>query len=157
MMADPTPARTNACISYSHRDRKYFEELYEHVLFLEHQGIADIFWADAEIEAGAEWRKQIRNAIASAKVAIFLVSPAFLVSNFIARHELPPLLAAARANKALVLSILLEHSLFDYSELSHYQTVNTPSELLGDLKRHKRNKIWVKLVKQVMEALRIKE
>ena len=49
-------------------------------------------WADTELSAGSGWRQEIRLAVEKAKVAILLVSPAFLASEFIRTHEIPGLL-----------------------------------------------------------------
>ena len=49
-------------------------------------------WADTELRIGENWRSEIKRAIDKAKVAILLVSPAFLASEFIRTKELPQIL-----------------------------------------------------------------
>jgi hypothetical protein len=76
------------CSSVSHRDKEWLDKLKDHLSPLECQGKVFV-WADTGIEAGEQWREQIRAALPAAGVAVFLVSPAFLASDFINKSELP--------------------------------------------------------------------
>jgi hypothetical protein len=48
-------------------------------------------WDDRKIGAGDAWFDQIQEHMRSAKVAILLISPSFLTSDFILAHEVPKL------------------------------------------------------------------
>lgn len=146
------PSATKIFISYSRKDRAWLERLKVHLKPLESFGIER--WDDTRLETGELWREQIERAIASAKVAILLVSADFLASNFIENEELPPLLAKAEQKGTMILQVILTACLFSETKsLSRYMTINPPSEPLDKLNEAERNEVWVRLARTILDHL----
>jgi len=109
-------------VSYSHKDKKWLERLETHLAPLLRKG-ALIAWSDKQVHAGQQWRKEIEAAILSAQVAVLLVSPDFLASNFIAENELPPLLEGANERGLTVLWVAVSSSFYDEEQFAKYQAL----------------------------------
>ena len=107
-----TPGRV--FVSYSHRDNFWLGRLRRHLATLERLGVIDV-WADPKIEPGSAWFESILAAIASARVAVLLVSRHFFASEFIVTRELPALLAAHERGETEILPLLLSSS-FSYKQ-----------------------------------------
>jgi WD40 repeat protein len=151
-MSDVPPSRTRVFISYSHRDKDYLDELLEQLGTLVRRGQLDL-WVDTQIEDGDLWRDEIRQGLESARVAILLVSPAFLNSKFITEEEVPHLLRAARREQVRILPIILKPCLYDETELKDYQAVNSQSRPLSGMDETQRGMLWVSVAKQVKATL----
>lgn len=93
-------------ISYSHEDEAWCDAVAKHLRTL-HDPVSVSVWVDRHrIRAGAAWLPEIEAALDAADLAILLVSPAFLSSDFIRETELPKLLAR-RASGLPVIPILV--------------------------------------------------
>jgi internalin A len=121
-------------ISYSHRDQTWLESLQTHLRPLVRAGKLDL-WDDARIGAGQQWRAEIDQALARARVAVLLVSPDFLASDFVADVELPAILRAAQRGTLQVIWIPIRASLFGETELGKYQAAWGPARPLAELRR----------------------
>jgi nucleoside phosphorylase len=148
------PSRTSAFISYSHKDKKYLDELHVHLAQYVRMEVVD-FWDDTKISPGSKWHDEIKKALQLAKVAVILVSADFLASNFIATDELPPLLAAAEQEGAIILPVILRPCAFKDTNLAQFQAVNAPSKPLSNMTRGKREEVWAKVAELIKDTLNI--
>jgi hypothetical protein len=89
-------SRTRIFVSYSRRDTTWLKRFREHASVLERAGFVEI-WSDTTIAAGADWEGEIERALSSAKVAVLMVSPSFLASEYIWNKEMPRIVAHIEA------------------------------------------------------------
>ena len=85
-------------ISYAHRDnddtqpsRRWLDRLLEHLAPMSSLGEL-LVWSDRDLRPGEPWHARIRTHLDQAYAAVLLLSPSFLASGYIRRHELPLLL-----------------------------------------------------------------
>ncbi len=143
-------ARKKVFISYSHKDKAWLDRLRTHLKPLIRAGRIDL-WDDSRIAEGQRWRKEIRQALGATKVAVLLVSPDFLASDFIATDELPPLLAAAEDEDVHILPVILKPSLFaETPSLSRFQTVNDPATPVIDMAEGDQDRVFRDVAKAVL-------
>jgi hypothetical protein len=147
-----TTARENVFFSYSHQDRKWLEQIKDVLTPVMRSGLLSE-WDDTHIQPGAKWRDEIQAALASAKVAVLLVSKDFLKSEFIASEELPTLLQAAKDEGVIICPVVIDDCLYDYSSLKDYQAVNDVSRPLIGLSGAKRSEALSKIARKILEAL----
>jgi len=116
-------------------------------------------WHDGQIQPGAEWRREIENALKRSAVAVLLVSPAFLASQFIAENEFAPILANAKEAGVKVLWVAVSASLYDMTALRDYQAVNNPSRPLDSYIRspYKLASELVQIAKEIHRAYALVE
>lgn len=136
-------------VSYSHTDAEWLKRLQVHLKPLERAGLIE-WWDDTKILPGMVWRDEIEKALAAAAIGVLLVSAAFVASDFIAKNELPPLLAAAQGRGLTILSLIVGPSRFKrMPELSRFQAVNDLDRPLVTLSEGEQETILNKLAERI--------
>ncbi|MHC4356880.1 MAG: toll/interleukin-1 receptor domain-containing protein, partial [Planctomycetota bacterium] len=87
-----------------------------------------VFWQDERILVGEEWHQGIREALERCGLGLLLVSPAFLGSKYISKHELPEFVG--NASKPLIPIMLqpIDFDRFDLKGLKRRQIFRLDSE-----------------------------
>ena len=153
--AEPAkPVRDKIFVSYCHKDKDLLERLQVHFKALGNEGVTVDVWDDTRIKAGDKWLDEIEAGLASAKVAILLVSTDFLASDFIADSELPVLLKAAADEGATILPLILKPCRFSNNkQLGAYQSINDPKKPLSKLSEDEQDEVLMVLVDRIVEVM----
>jgi predicted Ser/Thr protein kinase len=142
-----------AFISYARRDAKHLQRLQIHLRPYRRSDIVHTFWDDTRIAPGSDWQAAIQEVLASARVAILLISADYLASPFVEEIELPPLLTAAKAKEMLVLPIVLSPCALNMTGLAQFQTVNPPALPVSKMTYHQREELWAQVASMAHTAL----
>ena len=132
-------------ICASHTDAPSVAKLRKHLTAL---GVTSPVWAAQNIEPGQKWRQEIAAALAAAKVAVLLITPQFLASEFIATHELPVLLTAAHEGHVALLSVLIRPSVFADTPLAAFPSVDLTAKTGKRL-----DEAWEKIAQRLLQAM----
>jgi hypothetical protein len=137
-------------VSYSHDDRDWLARL---LVFLKpFTGPNFRVWADPYIKVGEEWRRDISGAMSRACVAVLLVSPDFLASDFIRNEELPPLFDGAKADVISLIPVAISASNHKATQLTHYRFAHPPQRPLDSMPRPRRHAALVQITEKIVEA-----
>jgi internalin A len=143
--------RDQVFISYSHDDEKFLNELLIHLKPLQRAGRVAA-WSDRQIAPGSQWFAEIQTALARTKVAVMLVTPNFLASDFIHEHELGPLLKEAEQGGVKILWVPVRACSYEETLLKDYHAVLSPDKPLAEMKAE-RDSAWVKVCGAIKNAL----
>lgn len=140
-------------VSYSHADAKWRDALRKFLKPLVRQQRLRV-WDDTAIDAGEQWRDEIKRAFGTADVAILLVSPDFLASDFIAEQELPMLFEKARRKQGRLLWLAVRPSNFkEQPGIEPLQALNDPEHPLSGLRKSACEKELTRVCDRILAAL----
>lgn len=120
-------------------------------------------WSDKQIRPGESWHALIQTQLDTAKVAVLLVSPAFLASDYIARSEVPVLLKQAKDRGLKILPVIIspclyEETRFKYPDwktgphellLGSLQSINPPSRTLVEMTEGEQSRVLLAVARQL--------
>jgi hypothetical protein len=99
-------AGTKIFISYSHKDDRWRKLLSEQLQVLEREGLVQL-WDDQKLHAGENWRERLYQQLLEAQIAILMISPSFLTSDFIRDVEVATLFEQCEKEGGTILYPLL--------------------------------------------------
>jgi hypothetical protein len=144
--------RNQVFISYSHKDTRWRNDLEIQLKpYLREGSITS--WSDEQIVGGSQWFGEIKSALAQTKVAVLLVTPDFLASDFIYEHELGPFLKEAEQGGVKILWVPVRDSAYKRTPLKNYQAVLSPDTPLAAMTKAKRDKAWVRICGEIEKAV----
>lgn len=149
--------RDQIFVSYSHKDKSLLEQIKTTLAPAPalREGKLNL-WDDTRIRPGEKWREQIEQALASAKIAVLLVTGNFLASEFIAKQELPPLLKAAEEEGLTVFWIYGGACLYEETPIAAYQAAHDVSKPLSKLKKADREEAIAEICKKLLAVAPLK-
>jgi hypothetical protein len=148
----PISNRAGVFVSYSHDNKHDLDRLLVHLKSAKLNDNTVKYWDDTQIKPGEMWHDAIKKAIASARVAILLISVDYLASEFILRNELPSLLMASEEEGMTILPVILGPCIFQYTNLARFQAVNNPSHPLSKMNLDEKDEVWNKVVKTILNS-----
>jgi hypothetical protein len=143
----------NIFISYSHEDEIWKDRLLSHLRVLERQGAADV-WDASDLQAGADWAKEIKKAVRQSDIAVLLISPYFFASDFIVTEELPALLKRRHKEGLAVIPILVRPTFWSaVPEIAELQFANDPSRPLSEATEVERDIVYAHVSQQIADLV----
>jgi nucleotide-binding universal stress UspA family protein len=150
-MADES-TRSQIFVSYSHKDRKWLEELKAHLQPFIHDATLTS-WDDTQIKPGDRWVDEITRTLSSASIAVLLVTTNYLASRFVASVELPQMFRRRAVEGLRIIWVPVGASAYMVTDLKDYQAASDPKRPLDTLPASRRAKVWVEIAETIANCL----
>lgn len=134
---------TKVFISYAHKDENYKESLVEHMSGLIRAGLIHE-WNDRKIIAGQHWEDSISEHLESSELIVFLISSAFMNSDYCMGVEVDKALSMHKEKKAQLIPIIIRPVDWADSELSKLQGL--PKDALAISSWSNEDEAWVNVI-----------
>jgi len=140
-------------VSYSHKDERWKNRVLRHLQVLEKESVLYL-WDDRRIQPGADWYREVTKALDSARVAVLLISPNSLTSDFILREEVSRLLQRRDAEGLKVFPLILEPCPWKAVKwLASMQLRPRDAQPLLSLRRPQAEQVLADIAGEIAEAL----
>lgn len=107
-MTSHRPSPTEVFVSYSSQDVTYKDELLKQLRILANQGVIST-WHDGLLIPGQEWNVEILAHLKSSRLILLLISPDFLISDYVNTVELKQAAERYRRKEISVIPVLVRN------------------------------------------------
>jgi predicted acylesterase/phospholipase RssA len=150
----PSLLRNSVFISYAREDAKWMNMFAAHLQPYVDKGAFSV-WVDTQIKPGDQWDEKIKQALDSTKVALMLVTPNFLKSNYILKKELKYFLKASQENGLIIFWVAVENVPYEETHLAPYQSANTdPEKALDDYAENEIGNEIIRICRKLKAAVK---
>jgi hypothetical protein len=116
-------------ICYAHKDEALMKELEGQLGALELQGLIKI-WHDRKVVAGVEWKQEVARHLRSADIILFLISSAFMASEYTQNVEVKLAIERQNAGTAHVIPIILRSVYYGGTSFAELKVLPTNRKAL---------------------------
>jgi TIR domain len=137
---------------YARKDQSLLHELKKHLMPLLREG-SITFWADTDINAGAEWEKEIHLHLNAASIILLLVSPDFIASTYCYSIEMQRAMERHEHGEALVIPIILRPADWQKTPFGKLQVLPNNAKSVANRDRYVQDKAFLTIVEGIRRAL----
>jgi len=141
-------------IAYARQDTSYLQALRKHLHTLERKKTIKV-WYDGVIAPGEKWEQAIKNNLEAAEIILLLVSVESLYSKYFYDKEMKDALKRDKEGTAIVIPILLDHCLWDETELHELQALPKDGKAVEDWDRPAL--AYTNIVRGILQRIRLKK
>ena len=108
-MKNKPPGEISIFVSYAHEDAGYMEKFKNiHLQSIKNHYSSNLkIISDGELKPGMNWDNKLKQFLQDATISVFLISQAFLASDYIKRVEIEAALQRFKEKKQIIIPILL--------------------------------------------------
>ena len=143
-------------LCYAHRDRQLCEELQKHLMPLQNAGIITL-WADTDVQAGKDWKKELLLHLETSHVILLLISADFMASSYCYGIAMPKALQRHQSGKVHVIPIILRPTAWEQTPLAKLQALPANALPITDPQWHNQDNSFLDVVKglrKIIEEMR---
>ena len=136
--------------SYSRKDEEHLNELRDSLRGLERQGLIR-WWHDREIVPGWEWEEEIDKHLRTTDVVLFLVSRAFMASDYVYEHEISKAVERHELGEARVIPIMVRPADWEWASFGKLQAL--PKDAKPITSWPDQDEAWLDVVRGIRRAV----
>ena len=109
-------------IYYAHKDEDFKDQLNRRLKYFEREKIIEV-WDDRDILPGQDWHGEISEALEDADIALFLISPDFIYSDYIDSVEVKRAMELHDEKSLVLIPLMIRPSSLRRTVLGRFQAI----------------------------------